>query len=197
MRSIHFKACVSRVCTHVVCAPHQGLAEQGDPHHLPTCLGAELTSRACCVLCAVSPVLCAVVCCGVLCCPMMHVPHCVCSSHRFRRHDCKHIKLILEQLGVARKPSGWQQVRQGFIQSRIWAVSQDCSTFLHPLGIRERHCCCGTGLQYSRPHYVCVSTTTCACMNVRACCVVCKYVCAHMCVYAGAVSAAGRPLCCR
>jgi len=30
---------------------------------------------------------------------------------RFRRHDCKHIRLILQQLGVAEQPQAWQQVR--------------------------------------------------------------------------------------
>lgn len=33
-----------------------------------------------------------------------------CACVRFRRHDCKHIRLILQQLGVEQHPDGWEQV---------------------------------------------------------------------------------------
>ena len=33
-----------------------------------------------------------------------------CDCVRFRRHDCKHIRLILQQLGVEEQPGSWEQV---------------------------------------------------------------------------------------
>jgi len=32
---------------------------------------------------------------------------CTCLDHRFRRHNCKHICLVLSQLGVLDDPSKW------------------------------------------------------------------------------------------
>eukprot|EP00879_Flechtneria_rotunda_P013620 GHRR01014226.1.p1 GENE.GHRR01014226.1~~GHRR01014226.1.p1 ORF type:complete len:214 (+),score=83.51 GHRR01014226.1:212-853(+) len=44
-----------------------------------------------------------------------HKRSCTCMDHRIRRRDCKHICLILKQLGVADEPQQWQQAieRQG------------------------------------------------------------------------------------
>lgn len=40
-------------------------------------------------------------------------PHCSCPDHRFRRHDCKHIKLVLAKLRIQRRPKDWFEVRSG------------------------------------------------------------------------------------
>ncbi len=44
-----------------------------------------------------------------------------------RKHDCKHIRLILQSLGVAGDPGAWRQVR-GEIQAHvILAICLLCS----------------------------------------------------------------------
>ncbi|KAG2446873.1 hypothetical protein HYH02_008029 [Chlamydomonas schloesseri] len=35
---------------------------------------------------------------------------CTCPDHRFRRHDCKHIKLVLAKLHIPRQPKRWREV---------------------------------------------------------------------------------------
>lgn len=39
---------------------------------------------------------------------------CKCMDFRIRRRECKHIKLVLQQLGVAKHPEDWHQVGLGF-----------------------------------------------------------------------------------
>ncbi|PNW76622.1 hypothetical protein CHLRE_11g467743v5 [Chlamydomonas reinhardtii] len=39
-------------------------------------------------------------------------PHCSCPDHRFRRHDCKHIKLVLAKLRIQRRPKDWFEAVQ-------------------------------------------------------------------------------------
>lgn len=36
---------------------------------------------------------------------------CQCMDFRIRRRDCKHIKLVLQQLGISASPGDWHQVR--------------------------------------------------------------------------------------
>jgi hypothetical protein len=46
-----------------------------------------------------------------------------CQPARMRRRDCKHIRLILEQLAVADAPQDWEQVRRpvrGLQETRFW-----------------------------------------------------------------------------
>jgi hypothetical protein len=32
---------------------------------------------------------------------------CQCVDHRIRKHDCKHIRLLLQSLGIANSPEKW------------------------------------------------------------------------------------------
>lgn len=45
---------------------------------------------------------------------------CTCLDHRFRRHDCKHIRLIHEQMGIADAPQQWREVG-------LWVLSARCN----------------------------------------------------------------------
>lgn len=51
---------------------------------------------------------------------------CTCMDYRFRRHDCKHIKLILQQLKLQSSSDGdWRQV------SMIASSNLDCCTLFN------------------------------------------------------------------
>lgn len=37
---------------------------------------------------------------------------CECADYRFRRHHCKHLRLVLQQLGIPDSPETWHEVRR-------------------------------------------------------------------------------------
>ncbi|KAF6250584.1 hypothetical protein COO60DRAFT_796953 [Scenedesmus sp. NREL 46B-D3] len=50
---------------------------------------------------------------------------CTCMDHRMRRRDCKHIRLILEQLAVADAPQDWEQALQRMVSGLAAAEPTD------------------------------------------------------------------------
>lgn len=47
---------------------------------------------------------------------------CQCMDHRIRRHDCKHIRLILANLNCVDAPQNWRQVCAGAAGCSVPAV---------------------------------------------------------------------------
>jgi hypothetical protein len=47
---------------------------------------------------------------------------CQCVDHRIRRHDCKHIKLMLKMLGIEKKPQAWLRATQQLVKTQAQGV---------------------------------------------------------------------------
>lgn len=47
---------------------------------------------------------------------------CACVDHRIRKHDCKHIRLMLQTLGVQDNPSDWYAAAKRLVQSQATNV---------------------------------------------------------------------------
>lgn len=58
---------------------------------------------------------------------------CTCLDHRFRRHDCKHILLVLSQLGILDEPSLWYKAVEAHLGELVKKEEQS----LHPDEIPE------------------------------------------------------------
>jgi hypothetical protein len=47
---------------------------------------------------------------------------CQCIDHRIRRHDCKHIRLMLQTLKIADKPQDWFSATQKLVKHQAQQV---------------------------------------------------------------------------
>lgn len=83
---------------------------------------------------------------------------CQCMDHRIRKHDCKHIKLILTQLGVVDKPGdAWREVRRAVRGVR---GSAGCSVRRAACGVRRAtHCVQACCVQECRAGRFCKAAT--------------------------------------
>lgn len=43
---------------------------------------------------------------------------CQCVDHRIRKHDCKHIRLMLQTLGIPNSPAEWYAAAQRLVTSQ-------------------------------------------------------------------------------
>ena len=53
---------------------------------------------------------------------------CQCMDCRIRKRDCKHIKLILNSLGIADSPTQWRQVRvRCLCEQALMSMDEQCA----------------------------------------------------------------------
>lgn len=57
-------------------------------------------------------------------------PSCQCMDFRIRRRECKHIKLVLQQLGISSSPADWHQA--SLLRTPLyWTITRLCGLHCH------------------------------------------------------------------
>lgn len=57
-------------------------------------------------------------------------PSCQCMDFRIRRRECKHIKLVLQQLGISSSPADWHQA--SLLRTPLyWTITRLCELHCH------------------------------------------------------------------